>query len=153
MIRVRHSRACVSPGWHPDDMPDDVRSRWPLPLPLPVCAFDICPIHDYALDMDEAIRVTREQVDAIGQGIADLSLRIDVAKHELLTQLRKFDTHDGWANSGFLSLAAWLAWRIDIGPVAAREYVRVARALGELTRVDARLLGRGRPRRDSQAGS
>jgi hypothetical protein len=34
-------------------------------------------------------------------------------------------------------LAVWLAWRIDISPVAAREYVRVARALGELTRVDA----------------
>jgi hypothetical protein len=88
--------------------------------------------------MDEiADTVTREQLDAIGQGIADLSLRIDVAKHELLTQLRKFDEHDGWANSGFLSLAAWLAWRIDIGPVAAREYVRVARALGELKLVDA----------------
>jgi hypothetical protein len=87
--------------------------------------------------MDEAVSVTREQLDAIGQGIADLSLRIDVAKHELLTRLREFDKHDGWANSGFLSLAAWLAWRIDIGPVAAREYVRVARALGELQLVDA----------------
>jgi hypothetical protein len=90
--------------------------------------------------MDEANEVnalTREQLDAIGQGIADLSLRIDVAKHELLTQLRTFGEYDGWANSGFLSLAAWLAWRIDIGPVAAREYVRVARALGELKLVDA----------------
>jgi hypothetical protein len=81
--------------------------------------------------------LTREQLDVIGQGIADLSLRIDVAKHEMLTQLRTFDAHDGWANSGFLSLPAWLAWRIDIGPVAAREYVRVARALGELKLVDA----------------
>jgi hypothetical protein len=87
--------------------------------------------------VDEINTLTREQLDAIGQGIADLSLRIDVAKRELLTQLRKFDEHDGWANSGFLSLAAWLAWRIDIGSVAAREYVRVARALGELKLVDA----------------
>jgi hypothetical protein len=86
--------------------------------------------------MDE-VMVTREQLDALGRGIADLSLRIDVAKHELLTQLRQFDRHDGWANTGFLSLTAWLAWRIDISPVAAREYVRVARALGELVRVDA----------------
>jgi hypothetical protein len=87
--------------------------------------------------MDKDVRVTREQIDALGQGIADLSLRIDVAKHELLTQLRQFDNHDGWANSGFLSLGAWLAWRIDMSPVAAREYVRVARALGALERVDA----------------
>jgi hypothetical protein len=87
--------------------------------------------------VDEVNAITREQLDTIGQDIADLSLRIDVAKHELLTQLRAFDEHDGWANSGFLSLTAWLAWRIDISPVAAREYVRVARALGELRRVDA----------------
>src|SRR5262245_37144783 len=87
--------------------------------------------------MDEAVPLTAVQIDALGQQIADLSLRIDVAKHKLLTHLRDFDKHDGWANSGFLSLAAWLAWRIDISPVAAREYVRVARALGELVRVDA----------------
>jgi hypothetical protein len=85
--------------------------------------------------MDEP--VTRVQLDALAEQIAVLSLRIDVAKHELLTHLRKFDAHDGWANSGFVSLAAWLAWRIDISPVAAREHVRVARALGELQRVDA----------------
>jgi hypothetical protein len=91
--------------------------------------------------MNEINTLSREQLDAIGQGIADLSLRIDVAKHELLTQLRKFDEHDGWANTGFISLPAWLAWRIDIGPVAAREYVRVARALGELKLVDAAFAG------------
>jgi hypothetical protein len=101
------------------------------------CGIDKCAIRQYNAEMGEAIPVTREQLDAIGQGIADLSLRIDVAKHELLSQLREFDKHDGWANSGFLSLAAWLAWRIDISPVAAREYVRVARALGELHLVAA----------------
>jgi hypothetical protein len=87
--------------------------------------------------MDESVPVTRAQLDALGEQIAVLSLRIDVAKHELLTHLRNFDAHDGWANSGFVSLAAWLAWRIDISPVAAREHVRVARALGELRRIDA----------------
>ena len=44
--------------------------------------------------MDEAMIVTREQLDVLGQVIADLSLRIDVAKHELLTQLRQFDKHN-----------------------------------------------------------
>jgi hypothetical protein len=87
--------------------------------------------------MDEIASLTRAQLDALAEQIAILSLRIDVAKHELLTHLRKFDAHDGWANSGFVSLAAWLAWRIDISPVAAREHVRVARALGELQRIDA----------------
>jgi hypothetical protein len=87
--------------------------------------------------MDESVPLTRAQLDALGEQIAVLSLRVDVAKHELLTHLRDFDVHDGWANSGFVSLAAWLAWRIDISPVAAREHVRVARALGDLQRIDA----------------
>jgi hypothetical protein len=87
--------------------------------------------------MDESARLTSVQLDVLAEHIAILSLRIDVAKHELLTHLREFDINDGWANSGFLSLAAWLAWRIDISPVAAREHVRVARALGELKHVDA----------------
>jgi len=84
--------------------------------------------------------MTREQLDhraMIASQIAGLSLRIDLAKHTLLTYLREFDTHDGWAGTGFLSIAAWLAWRIDIGMVAARDYVRVAKALGELRLVDA----------------
>lgn len=81
--------------------------------------------------------LTRAQLEALAQQIADLSLRIDVAKHSLLTQLRTFDAHEGWAGTGFTSTAAWLAWRIDIGAGAAREHVRVARALGELPLTDA----------------
>jgi hypothetical protein len=87
--------------------------------------------------MDVSPALSREQIDALATQIAELSFRIDTAKHALLTHLRNFDIHEGWANTGFLSTAAWLSWRIDIGPVAAREYVRVARALGELKLVDA----------------
>jgi hypothetical protein len=54
----------------------------------------------------------------------------------LLTHLREFDSQNGWAGSGFISLAAWLSWRIGISPSAAREYVRVARALGEFSHID-----------------
>ena len=44
--------------------------------------------------------------------------------------------------AGFKSCAEWLTWRIGIGIKAAREKVRVARALGALKKVDA-LFGRG----------
>jgi hypothetical protein len=81
--------------------------------------------------------MTREQLDGLATQIAELSLRIDVAKHALLTHLRTFDAHDGWGGMGFVSTAAWLSWRIGIAPGAAREHVRVARALGELELVDA----------------
>lgn len=82
-------------------------------------------------------RLSRAEVEALGDQIAELSLRIDVAKHSMLTHLRTFDENNGWSDSGFISLAAWLSWRVGIGPVAAREHVRVARALGELKLVDA----------------
>lgn len=87
--------------------------------------------------MDAETPLTREQLVGLADKIAELSLRIDVAKHSMLTHLRDFDAHDGWGGMGFISTAMWLSWRISIGPGAAREHVRVARALGELRLVDA----------------
>jgi hypothetical protein len=87
--------------------------------------------------MDIDTTVTREQLDGLADKIAEISVRIDVAKHLLLAHLRTFDAHDGWGGMGFISTAAWLSWRIGLGSGAAREHVRVARALGELRLVDA----------------
>src|SRR5262249_45653295 len=42
-----------------------------------------------------------------------------------------FDTRGGWGH-GFRSCAHWLTWRVGLEPGAAREHVRVARALGSL---------------------
>ncbi len=81
--------------------------------------------------------MTREQLDALANQIVNLSLHIDVTQHSLCTHLRQFDAHDGWSGMGFISTATWLAWRIGIGPAAAREHVRVARALGDLQFIDA----------------
>ncbi len=53
----------------------------------------------------------------------------------------KFDARGGWSN-GFRSCAAWLAWRVGLAPGAAREHVRVARALGTL-RLLSEALARG----------
>src|SRR5689334_24604613 len=85
----------------------------------------------------DGVSMTREQLDALANQIANLSLRIDVAQHSMCTDLRRFDARDGWSGMGFISTATWLAWRIGIGPAAAREHVRVARALGELPLTDA----------------
>jgi hypothetical protein len=80
--------------------------------------------------------VTREYLDALGEEIAGFSLRIDLATQAMLTYLREFDSHDGWAGSGFVSTATWPAWRIEMSSSAAREHVRVARALGGLQLID-----------------
>ncbi len=67
----------------------------------------------------------------MGEEIATLAARIDAATYELLVLIRKFDEQEGWS-CGFLSCAHWLTWRIGLAPSAARERVRVARALGDL---------------------
>ena len=70
-------------------------------------------------------------LDRLGDEIAELSAHLDAATARLLDLIREFDTREGW-NTGFSSCAAWLAWRVGFAPGAAREHVRVARALGTL---------------------
>ncbi len=76
-----------------------------------------------------------------GQRDAELSAHLDAATARLLDLIREFDARGGW-NNGFPSCAAWLTWRIGLAPGAAREHVRVARALGTLPRL-ARALACG----------
>jgi 5-methylcytosine-specific restriction endonuclease McrA len=70
-------------------------------------------------------------LDQLGDEIAELSAHLDAATARLLDLIREFDARGGW-NSGFRSCAAWLTWRVGLAPGAAREHVRVARALGTL---------------------
>ena len=77
-------------------------------------------------------------IDALGERIAELAARIHAATYELLVMLREYDEGRGW-NNGFLSCAHWLNWRTGIDLGAAREKVRVARALPGLPRISAAL--------------
>lgn len=49
----------------------------------------------------------------------------------------RVDHRYGWAGPGITTCAYWLSWRCGLGTVAAREHVRVARALRVLPRVRA----------------
>jgi len=80
-------------------------------------------------------------LDRLGDEIAELSAHLDAATARLLDLIREFDAREGWA-TGFSSCAAWLTWRVGLDPGAARERVRVARALGGLPRI-AEALARG----------
>ena len=80
-------------------------------------------------------------LDRLGDEIAELSAHLDAATARLLTLIREFDARGGW-NGGFSSCAAWLGWRVGLDLGAARERVRVARALGTLPRL-AEALARG----------
>ena len=81
------------------------------------------------------------ELDRLGDEIAELSAHLEAATARLLDLIREFDARGGW-NNGFRSCAAWLAggWASTSG--AAREKVRVARALGTLPLL-AQALARG----------
>ena len=80
-------------------------------------------------------------LDRLGDEIAELSAHLDAATARLLDLIREFDAREGW-NTGFRSCAAWLNWRVGLDIGAARERVRVARALGTLPLL-AQALARG----------
>src|SRR5882724_10305347 len=81
------------------------------------------------------------ELDRLGDQIAELSAHLDAAAARLLDLIRAFDARGGWGN-GFRSCAHWLTWHIGLDPGAARERVRVARALANLPRL-ADALARG----------
>src|SRR3989454_4860254 len=81
------------------------------------------------------------ELERLGEEIAELSAHLDAATARLLDLIREFDVRGGWGN-GFRSCAHWLTWHIGLAPGAARERVRVGRALANLPRL-ADALARG----------
>jgi hypothetical protein len=89
--------------------------------------------------MTRTNRLVDDEMGRVGERIAEAAALIDSATGALLADVRAFDAGEGWADQGALSCAHWLSWRVGLDLGAAREKVRVARALGELTRIDAAL--------------
>src|SRR6266511_2734559 len=81
------------------------------------------------------------ELERLGDQIAELSAHLEAAGARLLDLIRDFDARGGW-NIGFRTCADWLSWRVGLTPGAARERVRVARALGTLPLL-AQALARG----------
>ena len=86
---------------------------------------------DSALSCAPAVDLER-----LGDEIAELAAHLHAATYRLLVRLREFDEREGWTG-GFASCAHWLSWRTGIAPGAAREKVRLARALADLPRLGA----------------
>src|SRR5215475_13129102 len=76
------------------------------------------------------------ELEQLGERIAEQAAHLDAAIHRLLTDLREFDARGGWHVQGAATCAHWLAWRVGWDLVTARDHVRVARKLAELTRID-----------------
>ena len=64
--------------------------------------------------------------------ITTWSGRIAAGEARLLALIAEFDRREAWGGPGLLSCAHWLVWKTGLSPGAAREKVRVARALADL---------------------
>jgi hypothetical protein len=101
----------------------------------------VTPLADLTRDILPLSETLVAELDRLGDEIAELAVHLEAATARLLDLIREFDKRGGW-NNGFKSCAAWLSWRVGLDPGAAREKVRVARALETLPRL-AQALARG----------
>jgi len=80
----------------------------------------------------------RDHIAELEMKITTLAANINAAKYQWLRLLAEFDRIEGWGeDAGISSTANWLSFKCGITPNAARENVRVARALPELPLISA----------------
>jgi Domain of unknown function (DUF222)/HNH endonuclease len=73
--------------------------------------------------------------ERIATELCTLAGQIAAATSRFLRLLAEFDQRDGWGGWGMRSCAHWLSWRCGLDLRTAHEYVRVARALTGLPRL------------------
>ena len=80
-------------------------------------------------------RFEQTAADRLGDEISELCGYINAATCHLLELMREFDENQYWAEQGFKSCAYWLNFRCGVGFGAAREHLRVAKALAGLPKI------------------
>jgi hypothetical protein len=78
-----------------------------------------------------------ERVNTMADELSRQSAHLAAAEYRWLRLLGEFDQIGGWGVTGTRSCAAWLSWACGLSLPAARERVRVARALPALPLVSA----------------
>lgn len=81
------------------------------------------------------VNLKDQRAGKLAEEITALYGLITAATYDLLAKIREFDRDELWAGPGLASCAHWLNWQCGIGMNAAREKVRVARALGDLPKI------------------
>lgn len=76
-------------------------------------------------------------IDELASEICTLAGHINAANHRFLELIAEFDRRRGWQSTASQSCAHWLNWKCGIALGAAREKVRVARALEKLPSISA----------------
>jgi hypothetical protein len=76
-----------------------------------------------------------ERAETLANEITELCSYLYAAEFQLLLKIREFDENGYWGGPGLMSCAHWLNFKCGIGMNAARERVRVARALAALPKI------------------
>jgi hypothetical protein len=74
--------------------------------------------------------------EQLADKITILAGQINAANYRFLKLIAEFDRREAWEGPGIRSCAYWLNWKCSININAAREKVRVARALEELPEIN-----------------
>lgn len=80
-----------------------------------------------------AAKVEEVPLERLEHEICQLAAELTARMARWLALVGEFDRREGWSEwAGCRSTAEWIAWRCALSPRAAREHVRVARALRDL---------------------
>ncbi len=94
---------------------------------------DVCPEAGPEASLDMSTRLEHEAaLESLEAEIAEIWGHISAATYRFLNLVAELDRREGWGRHGVASCAQWLNLKCGIGIVAAREKVRVARALESL---------------------
>jgi hypothetical protein len=94
-------------------------------------------LSDSALVPTPNLLIRHEPFERLEAQITELWAHLNAATYKLLVLIAKFDRERAYERHGLVNTAQWLNWQCGIGAVAAREKVRVARALEELPQISA----------------
>jgi hypothetical protein len=98
------------------------------------CIYD----HYYGVRMDDQARAERTRsIEELAARITEFAGHMNAATYHWLTMIAEFDRCKGWAMHATHSCAHWLNWKVGMAMGAAREKVRVARALENLPKTAA----------------
>ena len=84
--------------------------------------------------------MSERPLSELARQITEGAVRLSAATAAWLLLVGEFDEREGWGGPGIKSCAHWLSWQCGLGMGAAREHVRVARALRQLPLTTAAFL-------------
>ncbi len=103
---------------------------------------DTTPGTNSTTDGSPAAATEQRSIAELETQITELAGHLDAGSYRWLVLIAEFDRRKGWDDGSTPSCAHWLAWKCGLNAGAARERVRVARALEKLPQISA-AMGRG----------